>query len=119
MMNVFKIALGALVVGGFFLGSATPAQAATCNSSQCTATIEQLYASPVDDQVYLDLEGATSGLSCAPAAGKYFVMALNTDTKRATWQLLVAAFLSGKTVTVRLNTVAGNQCNIQYVTVAP
>jgi hypothetical protein len=45
-------------------------------------------------------------------------MALNSDVKRATWQLLVASFLAGKAVTVRLNATS-SQCIIQYVLVSP
>lgn len=119
MLKGLKMGLGALAVAGV-VGAAAPAHAASCSgsASTCTGAIELLYPSPQADQVYVDLEGAVSGLQCTPTSGKYFVLNLDTEVKKATWQLLLSAFLSGKTVTVRVTAAAG-PCNIQYVTVAP
>lgn len=113
-----RVGLSGLLFAGL-LGASSPARAADCASNVlCSATIAELYASPADDQIYVDLAGSTPGLTCAPVGGKYFVMALNSDVKRATWQLLVASFLAGKAVTVRLN-ASSSQCIIQYVVVSP
>jgi hypothetical protein len=113
-----KFKLGGLLIAGL-VASASPAYAATCsNNANCSGKIAELYPSPSDDQVYVSLSGPIpiATTTCAELSNKYYVMALNTDTKRATWQLLVAAFLAGKSVNVRLNVAAG-QCIIQYITV--
>jgi hypothetical protein len=53
--------------------------------------------------------------SCTPSNNKYAEMKLDTEVKKATWQLLLAAFLAGKSVTIKLTTTGA--CTIEYITV--
>jgi hypothetical protein len=118
---MFKFAKHTLTAGiiGAVVGIPSVALA-DCNGSTqvCSGVIETLYASPDDNLVYIDPQGSnTSGFACTFTAGKYLIMALDTDTKRATWQLLLGAFLAGKSVNIR--TGGTNSCKVSYVTVEP
>lgn len=96
------------------LGLSTAAWA-DCNSNGCTGPIKLLYASPSSNTIYVQPDGSTSALLCTTTNSKYVTMSVDTDVKRATWQLLLAAFLAGKSVFIRLPN-SGN-CEIQYITV--
>jgi hypothetical protein len=106
-----------LLLGALLSFGARSAQAADCTSKSCSGPLKLIYASPTEDTVYVQPDGSLGALTCSND-GKYLSMKVDTDTKRATWQLLLAAMLSGKSVLLRVNTDA-SLCTIQYVTMAP
>jgi hypothetical protein len=118
---MFKFAKHTLAAGILSAVVGIPSVAlADCNGSTqvCSGVIESLYASPDDNMVYINPQGSnTSGFACTFPAGKYITMTLDSDTKRATWQLLLAAFLAGKSVNIR--TGGTNTCKVSYVTIDP
>jgi hypothetical protein len=113
-MSKFPMIAAAVVMS---LGITSTALAADCTSNSCSGNLSLLYPSPSSNLVYVQPSGSTSALQCTTVNSKYVTMKLDTEVKRGTWQLLLAAFLAGKSVLMKLNTTG--TCEIQYITVAP
>jgi hypothetical protein len=105
----------ALTLGAAILFLSSHALAADCTSNSCSGNLNLLYPSTAGDTVFIQPSGSINALQCTTVNSKYVTLKLDTDLKRATWQLLLASFLSGKSVFLKLNT--SGTCEIQYVTV--
>ena len=124
MKNTLKslAVLSALCAAGLL---AAPGSAfAACSvgsggSARCTGIIEYLVLDTTNAgttvQVYPE-GGTLNGLPCS-FSGSSLPLPLNTDVRRAAYQTLLAAFLSGKTV--RLTTTSAGACAITAVQLNP
>jgi len=96
------------------LMSATAANAA-CNGYYCQDTIAQL--SITDTSVYILLTNGVSGLTnCTPYSSSWITLPKTNANYASMYAALLAARLSGETVTLRPLDASPN-CSLQYMTV--
>jgi hypothetical protein len=87
---------------------------AECNAERCVGKVVRMQIRTDDNIVYIGMDGDERRLSCTPVSNLYVVLEGSQPLFRETFSALVAAEVSGTTVTVRINS-SSQQCRVEYV----
>ena len=111
MLRIARTAL-ALFAFAAIGASVAPAQAA-CSGNFCNGLITRLRAE--DGNIMLIDPDGTSVPSCT-MNGPYVNLDISTPGGIEIWRTLLAAYLAGKSVSIRVYQGANAQCQVAYVT---
>ena len=85
-----------------------------CASWGCKAKISVLYTS-VNGSIYIGTPFDEKAANCTPVAGVYFTLNANGITAKEVYSSLLAAYMSGKEISLRIVEGSSN-CELAYVT---